>query len=64
MIGCIRVFSLYFWICFFKEKRSQIEHDVGDDVIKLTSKLNQGNASHARLSAGGAMAGDGAMPKQ
>jgi len=31
---------------------------VEDDVIKLTTKLNQGNASHARLSADGAMAGD------
>jgi len=41
--------SIVFLDLFFKEKWSQIEHDVGDDVIKLTSRLNQGNASHGSL---------------
>jgi len=55
--------SIVFLDLFFKGKRPQIEHDVGDDVIKLTSRLNQGNASHARLTAGGAMAGDQSSPE-
>jgi len=52
------LFLWYFKICFCKEKRPQIEHDVGYDVIKLATKFNHGDASHAWLSGGGAMAGD------
>ena len=40
--------SIVFQDLFFKEKRPQIEHDVGDDVIKLASKLEQGKAMHGR----------------
>ena len=50
--------SIVFLDLFFKGKRPQIEHDVEDDVIKLTTKFNHGDASHAWLSASGAMAGD------
>ena len=41
---CISIVSLDL---FFKEKRPQIEHDVGYDVIKLASNLNHGNACTA-----------------
>ena len=35
MIGCICVFLLYFWVCFFKEKRPQNIYVMSCDVIKL-----------------------------
>ena len=34
--------SIVFLDLFFKRKRPQIEHDVEDDVIKLTTKFNHG----------------------
>ena len=49
MIVGICVFLWYFKICFCKGKQPQIEHDVGDDVIKLASNLNHGNACTAHF---------------
>ena len=43
------LFLWYFKICFCKEKRPQIEHDVGYDVIKIASNLNHGNACTAHF---------------
>ena len=42
--------SIVFQDLFFKEKRPQIEHDVGYDVIKLASNLT--TATHARTALG------------
>ena len=44
MIGCIRVFLLYLWICFFKEKRSQNIYVMSCDVIKLIGTANWSRA--------------------
>ena len=44
MIGCICVFPLYFWVCFFKEKRPQNIYVMSCDVIKLMGTANWSRA--------------------